>query len=84
VRAPGSGAPAEDFSIDFYRGERIGKYEVVTQLSVGGMAELFLGFTSGPGGFRKYVVIKRILPDVIWGRRTTASTWPWNSSPGRT
>ena len=64
VRAPGSGAPAEDFSIDFYRGERIGKYEVVTQLSVGGMAELFLGFTSGPGGFRKYVVIKRILPDV--------------------
>ncbi len=27
------------------------------------MAELFLGFTSGPGGFRKYVVIKRILPD---------------------
>nr|WP_323389802.1 protein kinase [Myxococcus qinghaiensis] len=49
--------------IDFYRGERIGKYEVVTQLSVGGMAELFLGFTSGPGGFRKYVVVKRILPD---------------------
>ncbi len=27
------------------------------------MAEIFLGFTSGPGGFRKYVVIKRILPD---------------------
>ncbi|MFY2560299.1 serine/threonine protein kinase [Corallococcus terminator] len=27
------------------------------------MAELFLGFTSGPGGFRKYVVVKRILPD---------------------
>ncbi len=52
------------FPIDLYRGERIGKYEVVTQLSVGGMAELFLGFTSGPGGFRKYVVIKRILPDV--------------------
>nr|WP_281404443.1 serine/threonine-protein kinase [Pyxidicoccus fallax] len=54
----------EGVPIDFYRGERIGKYEVVTQLSVGGMAELFLGFTSGPGGFRKYVVIKRILPDV--------------------
>jgi serine/threonine-protein kinase len=27
------------------------------------MAELFLGFTSGPGGFRKYVALKRILPD---------------------
>ncbi len=60
---PDSGVPAEGFPIDFYRGERIGKYEVVTQLSVGGMAELFLGFTSGPGGFRKYVVIKRVLPD---------------------
>ncbi|WP_426756129.1 serine/threonine protein kinase [Myxococcus sp. Y35] len=60
---PDSGVPAEGFPIDFYRGERIGKYEVVTQLSVGGMAELFLGFTSGPGGFRKFVVIKRVLPD---------------------
>ncbi|HSP77762.1 MAG TPA: protein kinase [Myxococcaceae bacterium] len=48
---------------DIYRGERIGKYHVLTQLSVGGMAELFVGFTSGPGGFRKYVVLKRILPD---------------------
>ncbi|MCY1029919.1 serine/threonine protein kinase [Corallococcus sp. BB11-1] len=53
----------EDDLIDFHRGERIGKYEVLTQLTVGGMAELFLGYTSGPGGFRKYVVIKRILPD---------------------
>jgi serine/threonine-protein kinase len=31
---------------------------------MGGMAELFLGFTSGPGGFRKYVALKRVLPDV--------------------
>lgn len=50
--------------MDFHRGERIGKYQIITQLSVGGMAELFLGFTSGPGGFRKYVAIKRILPHV--------------------
>jgi hypothetical protein len=50
--------------MDFYRGTRIGKYEVLTQLSLGGMAELFLAFTAGPGGFRKYVVVKRILPDV--------------------
>jgi serine/threonine protein kinase len=49
---------------DFHSGERIGKYQIIAQLSVGGMAELFLGFTSGPGGFRKYVAIKRILPDV--------------------
>ncbi len=48
-----------------HRGSRIGKYELLTLLSVGGMAELFLGFTAGPGGFRKYVVVKRILPDVV-------------------
>jgi serine/threonine-protein kinase len=63
MAAPDTGAPRGSSS-DFYRGERIGKYEILTQLSIGGMAELFLGFTSGPGGFRKYVVIKRILPDV--------------------
>lgn len=50
--------------MDIYRGQRIGKYEVLTQLSLGGMAELFLAFTAGPGGFRKFVVLKRILPDV--------------------
>ncbi|WP_224368509.1 serine/threonine-protein kinase [Hyalangium versicolor] len=61
--APGKGAPVGS-SDDFYRGEQIGKYQVITQLSVGGMAELFLGFTAGPGGFRKYVALKRILPDV--------------------
>ncbi|HVG61401.1 MAG TPA: serine/threonine-protein kinase [Hyalangium sp.] len=63
MAAPGKGAPSES-SKDFHWGERIGKYQIITQLSVGGMAELFLGFTSGPGGFRKYVAIKRILPHV--------------------
>src|SRR5689334_3038896 len=48
---------------DPYRGTKIGRYEVLSQLTSGGMAELFLGYTAGPGGFRKYVVIKRILPD---------------------
>ncbi len=47
---------------ELYRGLKIGKYEILTQLSSGGMSELFLGFTAGPGGFRKYVVVKRILP----------------------
>jgi serine/threonine-protein kinase len=28
------------------------------------MAELFLAYTSGPGGFRKFVALKQILPDV--------------------
>src|SRR5438477_4248687 len=50
-------------SEDPYRGTKIGRYEVLSQMTSGGMAELFLGFTAGPGGFRKYVVLKRILPD---------------------
>ncbi|WP_375765832.1 protein kinase [Archangium gephyra] len=50
--------------LDFDRGRRIGKYEIVTRLSVGGMAELFLAFTAGPGGFRKFVALKQILPDI--------------------
>src|SRR3954462_3762325 len=49
---------------EMYRGDRIGNYEVLTQLSVGGMAELFLCFTQGAGAFRKFGVVKRILPDV--------------------
>jgi serine/threonine-protein kinase len=49
---------------DPYRGKKIARYEILTRLSVGGMAELFLAFTSGPGGFRKFVALKQILPDV--------------------
>ncbi|MEW5740946.1 MAG: serine/threonine-protein kinase [Myxococcota bacterium] len=43
--------------------QRIGKYDILAQLTSGGMAELSLGCTAGPGGFRKYVVLKRILPE---------------------
>jgi serine/threonine-protein kinase len=49
---------------DFDRGRRVGKYEILARLSVGGMAELFLAYTSGPGGFRKFVAVKQILPDI--------------------
>ncbi|MFO0595140.1 MAG: serine/threonine-protein kinase [Myxococcaceae bacterium] len=44
-------------------GQRVGKYEVLTRLTKGGMAELDLAWFAGPGGFRKYVVLKRILPE---------------------
>jgi serine/threonine-protein kinase len=47
-----------------FRGKQVGKYEILTRMSVGGMAELFLAFTTGPGGFRKFVALKQILPDV--------------------
>jgi serine/threonine protein kinase len=45
--------------------ERVGKYEVVAALVEGGMSQLFLGATAGPGGFRKYVVIKRVTPSAV-------------------
>ncbi|MFZ5444740.1 MAG: protein kinase domain-containing protein [Myxococcota bacterium] len=41
----------------------VGRYEVLAQLTKGGMAELSLASTAGPGGFRKFVVLKRILPE---------------------
>ena len=44
--------------------ETLGKYELVTPLSVGGMAELYLAFVPGPGGFRKVVALKHVLPDL--------------------
>jgi eukaryotic-like serine/threonine-protein kinase len=40
----------------------LGKYEIIRKLAVGGMAELFLARQSGPKGFSKRVVIKRLLP----------------------
>ena len=43
-------------------GDRLGKYELIRQIAVGGMAELYLGRTLGIEGFEKLVVLKRILP----------------------
>ena len=43
--------------------KRLGKYDVLTLLQRGGMAEVLLGSTTGPGGFRKFVVLKRVLPE---------------------
>jgi serine/threonine-protein kinase len=42
----------------------IGKYELLKQLAVGGMAEIYLARQSGPEGFSKLVVIKRILENL--------------------
>ena len=41
---------------------RVGRYEIVDELAVGGMARLFRARTRGPHGFEKLVVIKTILP----------------------
>jgi eukaryotic-like serine/threonine-protein kinase len=41
---------------------RISHYECLGRLAIGGMAEILLGRVSGPNGFERPVVIKRILP----------------------
>lgn len=54
-------AHAEDFKGNII-GERFGKYLLVGEIAVGGMAELFLAVHRGVEGFIKAVVIKRVLP----------------------
>jgi eukaryotic-like serine/threonine-protein kinase len=41
---------------------RIGNYEILAKLGVGGMAEVLLGRAAAEGGFEKLVAIKRVLP----------------------
>ena len=40
----------------------VGKYQLVSKLATGGMAEVFLAKVAGPMGFEKTLVLKRILP----------------------
>jgi eukaryotic-like serine/threonine-protein kinase len=42
-------------------GERFGKYFIVGELAIGGMAEVFLAVKRGLEGFLKVVVLKRVL-----------------------
>jgi eukaryotic-like serine/threonine-protein kinase len=43
-------------------GSRIGNYEVVRKLATGGMGEVFLAYQTGPLGFRRRVVLKKLHP----------------------
>ena len=47
---------------------RIGRYELISALARGGMAELFLARLPGEAGFAKQVVIKRVLPELAHDR----------------
>ncbi|MGA9522295.1 MAG: serine/threonine-protein kinase [Myxococcaceae bacterium] len=47
-----------------FSGRKLGKYEILSRLSTGGMSEIFLAFQRGLAGFRKFVVLKQILPDI--------------------
>ena len=44
---------------------QIDKYEVLARLGKGGMAEVFLGRSTGEGGFERLVAVKRILPALV-------------------
>jgi phosphate/phosphite/phosphonate ABC transporter binding protein len=44
---------------------RIGRYDVIERLAIGGMAEVFLAVEHGAHGFQRLVVVKRILPHLI-------------------
>ena len=45
-------------------GQKLGRYQLIRRLAVGGMAEIYLARLPGVGieGFEKLVVLKRILP----------------------
>ena len=44
--------------------ETIGRYQLITRLAVGGMAEIFLACERGIAGLERRIVIKRILPQL--------------------
>jgi serine/threonine protein kinase len=46
------------------KGDTLGRYEIIEQIAVGGMAQIYLGRVRGTAGFDKLVAIKRILPSV--------------------
>ncbi len=48
---------------------RIGRYELLERLGVGGMAEVYLATQAGAVGFQKKVVVKRILPHLAADRQ---------------
>ncbi|HVY45681.1 MAG TPA: serine/threonine-protein kinase, partial [Minicystis sp.] len=43
----------------------LGRYRVVDEIGVGGMASVHLARMDGPGGFQKWVAIKRIHPHLV-------------------
>ena len=59
------GKPARNRSRHLAPGDTLGKYELIRQIAIGGMAELYLARTSGIEGFEKLVVVKRILPQYV-------------------
>lgn len=44
--------------------EKFGKYELITKIAMGGMAEVFKAKITGEKGFEKLLVIKKVLPNL--------------------
>ena len=59
----------------------IGRYEVVGELAIGGMAEILLGRLRGPSGFERAVVIKRILRNLARQESFVAIRRSWSGRP---
>jgi len=47
-----------------YAGKKLGRFDVMAKLGVGGMSEVFLAWQKAVGGFQRPVVLKRILESV--------------------
>ena len=47
-----------------YAGKKLGRFDVMAKLGVGGMSEVFLAWQKAVGGFQRPVVLKRILEAV--------------------
>ncbi|HHH30119.1 MAG TPA: serine/threonine protein kinase, partial [Polyangiaceae bacterium] len=58
---PGVSAGGGDLPQTFF----LGRYRVVDEIGVGGMASVHLARVDGPGGFQKWVAIKRIHPHLV-------------------
>jgi serine/threonine-protein kinase len=59
---PGSNTPDSGSRSGTYF---LGRYRVVDEIGIGGMASVHLGRMDGPGGFQKWVAIKRIHAHLI-------------------
>lgn len=62
------GAVATQISIVLTRptdGTQFGRYRIDRRLGIGGIAEVFLAWQTGPGGFERKVALKRPLPYLV-------------------
>jgi len=70
------GALAAQAGLALERGDHItniGRYRVERRLAAGGMAEIFVAWQLGPGGFERKVALKRLLPELAEDPRHAAS-----------